>query len=136
MSCVRDCNITVRWLLLHRQTVIKTAKDFIYEKCDPENILHLLLISSKFESKLQTTFASLIEKKQEIWDEDKKRCVERMIELSEYFSGKALGKVIPDENYKNWFTEMGNQINSLEYADSTYAGRKIQQLSKALEDIE
>jgi WASH complex subunit strumpellin len=59
-----------------------------------------------------------------------------MQELADYFSGKALGKVTPDESYKSWFTEMGNQIATLEYVNSTYAGRKIQQLSKALEDIE
>jgi len=39
---------------------------------------------------------------------------------------EALGKVVPDESYKIWFTEMANQINSLEFNDSTYAGRKIQ----------
>jgi WASH complex subunit strumpellin len=31
-----------------------------------------------------------------------------MVELSDYYSGKALGKVTPDESYKAWFTEMGN----------------------------
>jgi len=31
-----------------------------------------------------------------------------MQELSDYFSGKALGKVTPDESYKAWFSEMAN----------------------------
>jgi hypothetical protein len=48
-----------------------------------------------------------------------------MQELSDYFSGKSLGKVTPDESYKAWFSEMANQITTLEYANSTYAGRKI-----------
>lgn len=43
-----------------------------------------------------------------MWDEDKLKCVERMQELSEYFSGKALGKVKADESYMAWFNEMGN----------------------------
>ena len=30
-----------------------------------------------------------------------------MSELADYFSGKALGKVVPDESYKAWFLEMG-----------------------------
>jgi WASH complex subunit strumpellin len=59
-----------------------------------------------------------------------------MNELAEYFSGKALGKVIPDESYVAWFTEMAKQIQNLEFNDSTYAGRKIQHLSNALTDIE
>lgn len=48
-----------------------------------------------------------------------------MQELADYFSGKALGKVTPDEDCKNWFSYMANNINVLEYANSTYAGRKI-----------
>ena len=36
MNCVRDCNITVRWLLLHRQTAIKQAKDMFDKIVNPE----------------------------------------------------------------------------------------------------
>ena len=48
-----------------------------------------------------------------------------MADLADYFSGRALGKVAPDESYKTWFTEMGRQFEQLEFTDSTYAGRKI-----------
>lgn len=76
-------------------------------------------------------FESLIETKQKRWDDDKISSCEKMEELSDYFSGtRPLTKVQPDENYKKWFLEMKNQINSLTYNDSTYAGRKIQQLIK------
>jgi WASH complex subunit strumpellin len=60
-----------------------------------------------------------------------------MEELSLYFGGgPGLGKVVPDESYKAWFSEMKIQISNLTFNDSTFAGRKIQQLIKALEDIE
>lgn len=136
MNCIRECNISVRWLLLHQQSCIAKSKEIFKESVNPEDILTLLLLSSKFENKLIDTFKCLIESKQERWDEDRIRCGERMQELADYFSGKALGKVTPDESITAWFTEMGNQVNSLEFSDSTFAGRKIQQLSKALEDIE
>jgi hypothetical protein len=29
-----------------------------------------------------------------------------MNDLADYFAGKTLGKVTPDESYKNWFTAM------------------------------
>ena len=56
MNCVRECNISVRWLMLHRQTVIKTAQDYINQIIKPDDILHLLLISSKFEDRLNSVF--------------------------------------------------------------------------------
>ncbi len=63
--------------------------------------------------------------------------MERMADLAEYFGGgHTLGKVVPEESYKKWFEAMKEQINSLGFTDSTYTGRKISNLIKALEDIE
>lgn len=60
-----------------------------------------------------------------------------MNELSEYFGGlRTLGKIQSDESYKKWFSAMGEQINTLSFDNSTSVGRKINQLIKALEDIE
>ena len=39
------------------------------------------------------------------------------------------------ENLQAWFCEMGKQIASLNYEDSTAAGRKIVQLIQALEEV-
>ena len=39
------------------------------------------------------------------------------------------------ENLQAWFTDMSKQISSLEYEDSTSAGRKIIQLIQALEEV-
>jgi hypothetical protein len=30
-----------------------------------------------------------------------------MNDLADYYSGKSLGRVAPDESYKNWFNAMG-----------------------------
>ena len=39
------------------------------------------------------------------------------------------------EHLQAWFTEMSSQIDSLNYDDSTTAGRKISQLVQALEEV-
>ena len=39
------------------------------------------------------------------------------------------------ENLQAWFKEMSNQISSLNYDDSTSAGRKMVQLIQALEEV-
>ena len=39
------------------------------------------------------------------------------------------------EHLQAWFTEMSSQISSLNYEDSTSAGRKITQLVAALDEV-
>lgn len=39
------------------------------------------------------------------------------------------------DNLQAWFTEMAKQISSLNYDDSTSAGRKIVQLIQAFEEV-
>ena len=39
------------------------------------------------------------------------------------------------DNLQSWFSEMSKQISSLNYDDSTAAGRKMVQLIQALEEV-
>ena len=133
MNCVRDSNITIRWLMLHRKTTHEKLRDIIHSKTNPTKILRLFLICSEFENKLKEQCEAIITRKQEIWDEDRNNSKDRMAELSEYFGGaRSLGKIEADENFMGWFKEMAENIDGLTYNDSTYAGRKIQRLLKAL----
>ena len=43
--------------------------------------------------------------------------------------------LLSTENLQAWFKEMSNQISSLNYDDSTSAGRKMVQLIQALEEV-
>ena len=52
------------------------------------------------------------------------------------FSGdKPLTRVERNDNLQAWFGEMANQIDNLDYDDSTSAGRKIIQLIQAMEEV-
>ena len=56
---------------------------------------------------------------------------------AEFFSGtKALTRVKANEQLQNWFKEIAGQIQALDYADATVAGRKIVQLIQALEEVQ
>ena len=83
-------------------------------------------------------FEQLLESKQSRWEADKNNSCEKMLELADYFSGSRplSNKVSQDTNYQQYFIDLKTQIESLTYNDSTYAGRKITLLIKALEDIE
>lgn len=60
-----------------------------------------------------------------------------MQEIAEYFAGnRHMGKQYIDENYSNWFKQISERINELNYKHSTVAGRTIKSIIQALEDIE
>ena len=137
IQVLREANVTIRWLILHRNTSFKKAADIILSLFNKEDILTLLLYTSQFEFYLKKMFEELLESKGQRWDDDRVACVERMQELADFFSGRIhSSKIQPDANYERYFMEIREQIDSLTYNDPTYAGRKLQTLIKALEDVE
>lgn len=139
LNCLRNCNVCLRWLILHRKSEQKKIYDTVHDPkigADPEDILLLLLNTSQFEFVLKNIFQELLDQKESKWTDCKNDAKQRMTELSEYFSGeKALTKV-KDEQLQSWFNNIASKIDELDYHDSTLAGRKIQQLNTALEEVE
>jgi len=101
-------------------------------------IYDLLVHTAQFEFALSTLMKSIINSKQQKWDDCRKESAERMRELGEYFSGeKPLTKIKKNERLQRWFSqEIAATIDSLDYNDSTVAGRKMQQLIQALEEVQ
>jgi len=99
LQCLRECNVTVRWLILHRKTSYLNAKTLIDKTLkNNKRLLELLLKTAQFEFVLKNMFLKLIETKQVRWDADKASSCQKMRELSEYFSGNhPLSKVKPDQ---------------------------------------
>jgi len=46
IKCLTKCNITIKWLMLHKNSSMKKVKDIINENLKLKDILSLLLISS------------------------------------------------------------------------------------------
>lgn len=73
------------------------------------------------------------------WKDGKEQAADRMVELSEYFTGeKALTRVKRDDNMVSWFASLAEKVRSLNLEEdhATATGRKIQGLISALEDVE
>ncbi|PIK50593.1 putative WASH complex subunit strumpellin-like [Apostichopus japonicus] len=146
MNCLRDCNVTIRWLILHNAEgpwdVNKRCRQLREQvmadsKYNPQRLFELLLNTGQLEYKLKEMFKKMLVEKQDNWEKYKLEGVERMTELSEVFSGtKPLTRVSKNDNLQAWFKEMSQQITSLNYDDSTAAGRKIVQLIQALEEVQ
>lgn len=104
MNCVRDTNVTLRWLILHRNTVNDKLKEIIHSLSNEVGLLRLMLVCSEFETMLKEKIIFLLGQKESLWSQDKTACSERLKELSEYFGrSQSLGKIEADDSLKTWF---------------------------------
>nr|XP_033788888.1 WASH complex subunit 5 isoform X2 [Geotrypetes seraphini] len=147
LNCLRDCNVTIRWLMLHTADSVydpnnkrlRQVKDQVLtdSKYKSKFLFQLLLDTAQFEFLLKEMFRQMLSEKQAKWENYKKEGSERMMELADVFSGvKPLTRVEKNENLQAWFREISKQILSLNYDDSTAAGRKTVQLIQALEEVQ
>ncbi|KAL2650279.1 hypothetical protein R1flu_018407 [Riccia fluitans] len=142
LSCLRNCNVTLRWLLLHRTTASKKLRDAVVgnsatQSSNDDTLLSLLLDTAKLEFEVKRIYGDLLEGKQTRWEQCRTHAVDCIQELSEFFSGsKSLSKKVADENLQRWFQQMAVEVNSLDYLEAISAGRKIQQIIAALEEVE
>ncbi|XP_032109113.1 WASH complex subunit 5 [Sapajus apella] len=147
LNCLRDCNVAIRWLMLHtadsacdpNNKRLRQIKDQILtdSRYNPRILFQLLLDTAQFEFILKEMFKQMLSEKQTKWEHYKKEGSERMTELADVFSGvKPLTRVEKNENLQAWFREISKQILSLNYDDSTAAGRKTVQLIQALEEVQ
>ncbi|XP_069587983.1 WASH complex subunit 5 [Ranitomeya imitator] len=147
LNCLRDCNVAIRWLMLHtadsaydpNNKRLRQVKDQVLSesKYNPKVLFQLLLDTAQFEFLLKEMFKQMLSEKQRKWENYKTEGSERMTELADVFSGvKPLTRVEKNENLQAWFREISKQILSLNYDDSTAAGRKTVQLIQALEEVQ
>lgn len=147
LNCLRDCNVAIRWLMLHtadsacdpNNKRLRQIKDQILtdSRYNPKILFQLLLDTAQFEFILKEMFKHMLSEKQTKWEYYKKEGSERMTELADVFSGvKPLTRVEKNENLQAWFREISKQILSLNHDDSTAAGRKTVQLIQALEEVQ
>ncbi|XP_076630517.1 WASH complex subunit strump [Colletes latitarsis] len=144
VKLVRECNVTLHWILLHtamstitledskrlrilRQLVINESK---YTTAD---CLQLLLSTAQIEQDVKQLYKDLLCGKETKWVRDKGICVERITDLTQIFSGnKSLDGVEKNQNLHSWFMKISKHIDSLQEED----GRKIVQLLQALEHVQ
>jgi WASH complex subunit strumpellin len=139
MNCMRSCNVSLRWRLMHRRCENEIFRRVITSSMSPDDVVSLLLTTSHLEFILKEMIQQLLDTKDESWENGKTAAAGRMMELSEYFTGeKALTRVKRDDQMIRWFVGLAEQVKnlSLEEEHATATGRKIQGIIAALEDVE
>ncbi|KAF2904175.1 hypothetical protein ILUMI_01995 [Ignelater luminosus] len=146
-SILRDCNVTIRWLMLH--VILKPGKSDKNKKCkqlcelvmteskySPVQLFKLLLNTAQLELTTKEIIKNVLSEKANKWEELKKESYDSLIELSEVFSGtKPLTRIEKNTNLQKWFVEISKEVNSLDQSSSN-SGRKIVQLIQALEEVQ
>jgi len=137
MQCVRECNVTLRWFLLHRTTMHRRYRELIRRAVSVDNLIDLMTNTAQFELTLKDLLQHLLSTKEARWDQYKSEAKARLVDLSEYFSGeKALTRVKKNSNLQEWFKKLAEQVEGLEFSNAVVAGRNIAHLIRHLEEVE
>jgi len=147
LNCVRNCNVAIRWLLLHTSSANTNKKLRELVSINPKTgggpeflnrILTLLLDTAQFEFIMKNVITEILDSKETRWNECKREASTRMDELGNFFSGEtALSRVQANKHLEKWFHDIAREIDSLDCNESAVAsGRKMQQLRQALQEVE
>eukprot|EP01063_Lacrimia_lanifica_P030284 TRINITY_DN4794_c0_g1_i1.p1 TRINITY_DN4794_c0_g1~~TRINITY_DN4794_c0_g1_i1.p1 ORF type:complete len:1175 (+),score=547.54 TRINITY_DN4794_c0_g1_i1:144-3668(+) len=137
LPTVRDCNVCLRWFLLHETTGDAAMRALVMDGVSRDDVLMLLLKTSQLEYLLVEMFGSLLKTKADKWDELKDAAQTKMDALEKYFGGEGvLATDDVDENLAAWFGDISEKIADLDYENCTQAGRTIQNIMNALSDVE
>lgn len=80
----------------------------------PDVVMTLLLQVAQLEWRLKSLFEALLEAKDKSCEECKNQSVQRLMELSEFFSGeKALTRIQRDESLMKWFAATATEVRSI-----------------------
>ena len=89
LSIMREGNLILRWFLLQRNITYKKYREIINEGLNDKDLINLLLNLSQFEDLLKTMFQKLVFNKEEMWENDRNFCIQKLSELISYYSGNS-----------------------------------------------
>nr|CAB3484388.1 unnamed protein product [Digitaria exilis] len=142
ISVIRECNFTLRWLLLHRMTSDKKARDLIIsigssQQVDEGNMLQLLLKTAKLEFEVKQLRVELLRTRESMWCEKRHGALECMKDLSQNYLGTwAASCKFKNKTLKDWLEHLSLELISLNYTSIGSCGRTIHRVLSTLKDIE
>ena len=136
LSIMRQSNVALRWFILQRNITNKKIRNIFNDGISHSDIIHLLLNLSQFEYLLKKMFTTLVSNKEQLWNTDKEKCLQKITELINFYSGNTVfsGNMKLD-NYSKYFEETKKKINDLNYNNPTRTGKKIGQIREEIDDI-
>ncbi|KAJ3697216.1 hypothetical protein LUZ61_000921 [Rhynchospora tenuis] len=143
LSLIKNCNFTLRWLLLHRMSIDKKAREVVMTVCtayqvDKETLLDLLFKTSKVEYNLKGMYTKLLSDREVMWHEKKHFVSECINDLSQnHFTTSALSSKFKNKTIKEWFGNILSEVDLLEYSGGIgSSNRGIYRIISTLKDLE
>ncbi|PBJ73549.1 hypothetical protein BCY84_14619 [Trypanosoma cruzi cruzi] len=143
---IREANVVLRWFILHSTRgrpgsryleKYRRSYEMIMSSVTEDDIITLLLRTAQLEFTLRAMFTTLLKQKRSKWESSREEGATKMSKLATFFSGEhVLSDNVRDSQLEAWFSEISERIEGLDYTDSITAGRKIQKLIKALENVQ
>ena len=113
LMIMREGNLILRWFLLQRNITNKKFREIINEGLNNKDLINLLLNLSQFEDLLKTMFQKLVFNKEEMWENDRNFCIQKLSELISYYSGNSAFNTTKLEGYSKYFEDVSTRINKL-----------------------
>jgi WASH complex subunit strumpellin len=136
LTLMRDSNLVLRRFILQRNITKQKLRDMINEKLEDKSLIKLLLDLSQFEDLLKTMFQNLVYNRDEMWENDKSFCIQKLSELISYYSGNsAFNTTMKLDNYSKYFEETSAKINELNTKNPNRTGVKIGKIKDRLNGI-
>uniref|UniRef100_A0A8W7PH59 Strumpellin n=1 Tax=Anopheles coluzzii TaxID=1518534 RepID=A0A8W7PH59_ANOCL len=155
MGLVRDCNITVRWVMLHTSSTntldsaapaaaskrCRQVRELIEQELDFRGVVffELLLNTSQLELKVREMLKRLLAERDDRWADYRREATDRMQDLADAFSGaRPFVKTRPNDSLSRCFANIRKEIDGLsrEERQLSQTGRTIIQLLQALEEVQ
>ncbi|KAF0924916.1 hypothetical protein E2562_014992 [Oryza meyeriana var. granulata] len=141
-SVIRECNYTLRWLLLHRMTNDKKARDLVIcvgspQHADEGKLLQLLMKTAKLEFEVKQLHAELLKTRKKMWYERRHDALECIKDMSQNYLGTwAASCKFKNKSIKDWLDHLSSEVCSLNYTTIGSSGRIIHRVLSMLKDIE
>ncbi|ERL87541.1 hypothetical protein D910_04932 [Dendroctonus ponderosae] len=147
VNTLRECNVALRWLVLHtvvkpgtaeKNKRLKQYRDMVIAEsnCDQTSVFKLLLNTAQLELVTKELYKGLMSEKDTQWESLKEASHKGLLELADVFSGtQALSRVKKNEDLEQWFREIAKQVQDLTRENSG-SSMKLVQLIQALEDVQ
>ena len=136
LNIMRDSNVVLRFFILQRNTTKKSFREVFNSKLNNKDLINLLLDLSQFEYLVKTMFQNLVFNKEEMWNNDKGTCIQKLSELISYFSGNSVfNSTLKLEKYSEHFEKISKKISILESKNPTKVGIRIGKIKDMIADV-
>ncbi|KAK9819738.1 hypothetical protein WJX72_001772 [[Myrmecia] bisecta] len=135
-NCLRDANVTLRWLLLHASTRHRKLHSVMADTApSAPDILNLLLKTAQLEFEVQRVYSDILQHKEARWLAQRQAVEDGFRQLARFYAAlRALPGSDVDANLVTWFGRLAEQVSTMECTDHASASTQVQQLLRVLED--